>query len=48
LHIQVIGSFRLAIFYADSSKVGLVMSMHANIASCMMLVVRDRVLYLRG
>jgi len=29
--------------------VGLVMSMHANIASCcMMLVVQDRVLYPRG
>jgi hypothetical protein len=48
LHIQVIGSFWLAIFYANCSKVGLVMLMHANIASCMMLVVRDCVLYLRG
>jgi len=45
---QVIGNERLVIFCADISKVGFVMSMHDNIASCMMLVVRDHVLYPRG
>ncbi len=34
--------------YWDAIYVGLVMSMHTNIASCMMLVVRDRVLYPHG
>ena len=41
---HIIGNFRLAIFCADSLNVGLVMSIHAIIASCMMLVVRERVL----
>jgi hypothetical protein len=42
---HVDGSFGLAILAAKILKFGLVMLMHASIASCMMLIIRDRVLY---
>ncbi len=45
LHSYVIGNFRTAKLAGKILNCGLVMLMHASIASCMMLVVFDQVLY---
>ena len=45
---QVMGSRRRDICSGVTVKVGLAKSIHDNIASCMMLLVVDRVMYFRG